>query len=75
MTQLTQKDKPFWWTKLWGVLWRDEKKVDHDSNIGNSRYDQDIWSILWCVVPRSGLCVDVREKVGGICIPTIKGAW
>lgn len=57
---------------MWSVLWGNEEVVDHDSSVDHPIYDQDVWSVLWCIVSRSRVFVNVREEVSSICFSTVE---
>jgi len=61
--------------RVWNLFRAYEEKVDHRTSVGYSKHDQDLWSILWCLVSRFGLCIDVGEMTSNLCISITKGAW
>jgi hypothetical protein len=57
------------------IIWNVEAEVDNSTGIGSARCSQAIFSILWCFVHRTGMCVNARRESSGILIPTIESSW
>jgi hypothetical protein len=57
------------------IFWDIEEKVDDSTNIDSARCPQAIFSILWCFIYQTGMCVNVGRESSGILVPTVEDSW